>query len=67
MEEIQSVWFEHAEFEVLYGTPAEKSRNTLDKNAHLQFRREAWARTIDLGVINMDVGIEVMGVNEEAE
>lgn len=63
MEAISSVWFEYAEFEVLYGTPVEKSRNKLDKNARLESRREAWARTIDLGVINTYVVIEVMGVN----
>lgn len=46
-----------------YGTPVEKSRNKLDKNARLEFRREAWARTIDLGVLNIYEVIEVMGVN----
>lgn len=48
---------------MLYGTPEEKSRNKLSKNARLECRREARARTIDLGVINIDVVIEVMGVN----
>ena len=49
---------------MLLGIPAEKSRNKPDKNARLEFRREAWARTIDPRVINIYAVIEVMGVNE---
>lgn len=51
-EEIQSVWFEHAELVVLLGAQVEKSRKQLDRNAHLGFKREAWAGGIDLAAIN---------------